>query len=116
MKEDKNTNKNTEKNTDGNDPQDGFDLIDYPIEYLFKAMVKVETAEQGPAAALSVTDTMLSLVLEHVDAEAVIESKSNRSRTGKFEAVSLTIRLESRAQLEAVYGALSSAPQVVMTL
>lgn len=109
MKDDK-----KDKNTD---PQDGFDLIDYPIEYLFKAMVKVESATSTDSTMASdVTESMLSLVLEHVSAEAVIATKSNRSKTGKFEAVSFTIRLESRTQLEAVYGALSSAPQVVMTL
>jgi len=90
-------------------PQDGFDLIEYPSDYLFKAMCKT-------IDGVNVADQIRDLVLTIVTQEALLDVRGNRSRTGKFESVSLSIRLQNREQLEAVYAAIANAPMVVMTL
>ena len=94
-----------------NPPKDGFDLIEYPCDYGFKAMCRIELcAEQ------SATDHMSELVLLHVAESALLKVSSNQSRTGKFESVTLTVRLHRRQELEAIYQAVANSPVVVMTL
>lgn len=94
------------------DPKDGFDLLEYPCDFQFKAMVKVagltpeQTAEQA----------MKALVVPLLSPENLIKVSSAQSRTGKFESVSLKAKLQDREQLEAVYAALAADPNVVMTL
>lgn len=92
-------------------PKDGFDLIEYPCDYGFKAMCRVDSSDERSA-----TQIVCELVLKHVDQNALIGTYNNISRTGKFESVTITVRLTEKAQLEAIYGSLSEAPQVVMTL
>lgn len=96
------------KITDNGDaPQDGFDFIEYPCEFAFKAMAKSsDTIEQQ----------LCELVAEVVSSEHVLSSKLAKSRTGKFESVTITARLHNRQQLEAVYKALADCPDVLMTL
>ena len=90
---------------------DGFDLIEYPCDYLFKAMCRVSDCNQE-----NVTDAVTKLVLQHVSAEKVLSSHNNLSKTGKFESVSLRVVLSSRNELEAIYKTISESPMVVMTL
>ena len=93
------------------DPKDGFDLIEYPCDYGFKAMCRVDSFGKSSAA-----DTMRQLVLTHVNESSLLDIKTNQSRTGKFESVTLLVRLNGREELEAIYGAISASPIVVMTL
>ena len=94
-----------------NEVEDGFDLIEYPCEYGFKAMCRVAACgDLGPSQA------MQDIVLKHIAESDLLAVSSNHSRTGKFESVTLTVRLRSRAQLEAVYQAVAASPLVVMTL
>jgi putative lipoic acid-binding regulatory protein len=92
-------------------PQDGFDLIDYPCDFPFKAMCKVDKKDDQVAV-----EVISKLILQYVDQSALIETHTNKSRTGKFESVTVTVRLSNRQQLEAIYKSISAAPRVVMTL
>lgn len=91
------------------DPKDGFDLIEYPTEFSFKAMCRAQ--EGDPAQSY-----MRGLVLPLLDDGALISVSGNTSKTGKFESVTLKIRLKNRAELESIYKLISDSPRVVMTL
>ncbi len=98
--------------TDQNkDPKDGFDLIEYPCDYAFKAMCRVDKCSEQ-----SVKSEIVKLVLDHVDESLVLNAQSKFSRTAKFESVTLTVRISDRKQLEVIYQALAASPLVVMTL
>ena len=92
-------------------PKDGFDLIEYPSDYAFKAMCRVDVNDSQSAS-----DAIQQLVFQHIEQTALIETHTNKSRTGKFESVTVTLRLGSREQLEAIYKSISESPRVVMTL
>ena len=89
--------------------QDGFDLLEYPTDFLFKAMCRTEEG-------VDLQQTLRDLVCEKVAVEQVLKVHSNASRTGKFKSVSLLVRLHSRQELEAIYAAIAASPRVVMTL
>lgn len=93
------------------DPKDGFDLIEYPNDYAFKAMCRVDVNDSQ-----STSNAIQQLAFQHIDQSALIETHTNQSRTGKFESVTLTLRIANREQLEAIYKAISESPRVVMTL
>lgn len=97
------------KNDPQSDPQDGFDLIEYPCDFPFKAMCK---AEEGAPAI----DYIVGLITPLLDDGALLSTSGNFSRTGKFESVTATVRLQSRAELESIYKLISQSPRVVMTL
>ena len=88
---------------------DGFDLIEYPCDYAFKAMCRADDS-------LSSVDYIKGLIMPLLDDGALLGLKSNASRTGKFESVTVTVRLTSRDQLESIYHLIARAPRVVMTL
>ena len=92
-------------------PKDGFDLIEYPCDYGFKAMCRVDVNDSQSAS-----DTVQQLVFQHVDQSALIETHVHQSRTGKFESVTVTLRIENRELLEAIYKSIAESPRVVMTL
>lgn len=56
------------------------------------------------------------LVLQFLNEGDVLNIHSRQSRTGKFESVTISVRLANREQLESIYQALSGSPTVVMTL
>ena len=88
--------------------KDGFDLIDYPSDFAFKAMCK--------AGSMAAEQHIRELILSVVDAEALVKLTTNQSRTGKFESVTATVTLYNREQLESIYAAISKSTRVVMTL
>ena len=88
--------------------KDGFDLIEYPCDFAFKAMCRAD----GIAAEQHISELILSVV----DSSALLALSTNQSRTGKFESVTATVRLQNRDQLECIYGAISKSSRVVMTL
>jgi putative lipoic acid-binding regulatory protein len=99
------------KPTDSGTPQDGFDLIEYPCDYSFKAMCRV-----NDCTSQTVIKSIQKLVLEQLETTRFVSAHSNRSRTGKFESVTIKVKLNDRSELEAIYSALSASSQVVMTL
>ena len=92
-----------------NDPKDGFDLIEYPCEFNFKAMCRAD--EQVPAK-----DYIRSIVEPMIDVNDLLSMRSNESRTGKFESVTAVVRIYDREQLETIYQKIAGAERVVMTL
>ena len=91
------------------DVKDGFDLLEYPLEYQFKAMCRA-------CDGVCMQTMVKTLVSQHVPSERIIGTKSNDSRTGKFESVSVSLTLDSREELERVYQELAGSEHVVMTL
>lgn len=91
--------------------KDGFDLIDYPCDYAFKAMCRVDKSSVQSSVAM-----IEELVMLHLPQAALLETSSKKSRTGKFESVTITVRLTGREQLDAIYRGLSASAKVVMTL
>jgi len=87
------------------DPQDGFDLIEYPCEFAFKAMCRVNAAlDESPTQHVS------GIVASHLSEAAILGSRSN------LESVTISVHLENREQLEGVYQAIANSDRVVMTL
>jgi len=91
------------------DPKDGFDLIEYPCEFNFKAMCKAD--DSVPA-----TDYVRDIIEPMVTKTDLISMSSNSSRTGKFESVTAVVKINDREQLERIYKTISAADRVVMTL
>ena len=89
---------------------DGFDLIEYPSAYSFKAMCKTASGGRRP------TDIVSESVLLHAVDEDVVGVRSSMSRTGKFESVTITVMVQDRAMLEAIYQSLANCSDVLMTL
>ncbi len=94
---------------DHSQAQDGFDFIEYPCEYGFKAMCKV-------TEGVDLKQLLSELVANKINLQALLSVRSNSSRTGKFESITLTVKLNNREQLESVYQAIAASPFVVMTL
>ena len=97
------------KTPNDQEPQDGFDLIEYPCEFNFKAMCRAD--ETMPAI-----DYLRAIIEPLVVESDLLSMSTNSSRTGKFESVTALIRLQNREQLEMIYKTISSAERVVMTL
>ena len=94
------------------EPKDAFDLLEYPCDFQFKAMVRVSGLSDGESAEA----VMQALVSEQVETVTIHSTTSNSSRTGRFESVTLSLTVPDRATLEAVYEALAAHEHVVMTL
>jgi len=98
----------TPQNPDS-DPIDGFDLIDYPCDYPFKVMCRSDPD-------LSALDYIKGLIMPLLDDGRLLHMKTRPSRTGKFESVTATVRLNGRDELETIYKTVAQSPRVVMTL
>lgn len=89
------------------DAKDGFDLIEYPCQYVFKAMCRAnDNVEQ-------LTGDVVRQILPEKD---IIKIHSSFSRTAKFQSVNVTVHLTERSQLEQIYSQLAASDHVVMTL
>lgn len=94
------------------EPKDGFDLLDFPCEFQFKAMVRVAGLGDGQSAS----QAMQGLIESNLPDANIVSVSSAASRTGRFESVSLTMQVEDRTALEQVYEVLAKDDNVVMTL
>lgn len=92
-----------------NEPKDGFDLIEYPCDYSFKAMCRADPEQTA-------IDYVRSIVESELGGNSLLDVRSNASKTGKFEAVTFVINLKSREQLESIYQLVANSSRVVMTL
>ena len=79
--------------------------LSFPCHYPVKVMV----ASGGRAAVLSV-------VGRHADFSPSRDVRSRSSRNGRFEAITVTVAVETRAQLEALYADLNGVDAVKMML
>ena len=91
------------------DKLDGFDLLEFPLKFEFKAMCSTAVVEDTENAVMQLIEDQLS-------ADRIHSSKQRGSRSGKYVSVSVLVTLLSRAELEAVYLALSNSDFVIMTL
>jgi putative lipoic acid-binding regulatory protein len=89
------------------DIKDGYDLIEYPHDFVFKAMCRA-----GNDSQLSLS----KIVTDLVSSERLIKTVTKQSKTAKYESISLTVSLQNRTELEAIYQAIAAHPSVVMTL
>ncbi|MEM6575531.1 MAG: DUF493 domain-containing protein [Pseudomonadota bacterium] len=80
--------------------------LEFPCTYPIKAMGK---------SGAGLTEQVLEIVSRHVAVEddAV---RSRPSKGGKYESITVTVQVESREQLEAIYGELTRHDQVLWTL
>jgi len=87
--------------------KDGFDLIEYPCMYKFKAVCKADE---------HIDEKLHAIVAGVLSAEAVKDLKQRESKKGSFVSVTIQAELTSREELEDVYSALKASDEVVMTL
>ena len=100
---------NAKKDSSPSDPQDGFDYLEYPVEFNFKALCRAE--EGAPAIAY-----IAGIITPMVDDGALLDLTSKTSRTGRFESVTAVVRIKSRDELESIYKLIAQSSRVVMTL
>ena len=91
--------------------QDGFDAIEYPIDFAFKAVCR--TNASNPA---SIKDILQQTVAEILGATAIKKISAKESSAGKYVSITMLAHLNNRQELEAVYRAISSLEIVKMTL
>lgn len=89
--------------------KDGFDLIEYPSDYAFKAMCRV-------TENTDLVDHLSKRVCSIVSESALLDVRTSSSRTGKYNSLTLKVKVENRDQLEAIYQIIADSPVVVMTL
>lgn len=88
--------------------KDGFDFIEYPCVFPFKAMCRAISGNSQ--------EIVKQLVLLHVTEQDVKKVQEVSSRTGKFISVTIDVELTNRETLEAIYRELAACDKVVMTL
>ena len=82
-------------------------LLDFPVDFPIKVMGR---RVDGFAQAIS------ALVREHVPGYDPAGLELRSSSKGTYLSLTVTVRVESRAQLEALYRALSAHPMVRVVL
>ena len=92
--------------------QDGFDAIEYPIDFSFKAVCE----KLNDLSSEQLQDIVQQAIRKELGAVAVKEASCKESSAGRYVSVTTITRLESREQLEAVYSVLSGLDVVKMTL
>jgi putative lipoic acid-binding regulatory protein len=82
-------------------------LLRFPCDFPIKVMGKAESGFEA---------LVVEIVRHHAPGlgEGAVASRS--SSGGRYLAVTVTVRAESRAQLDAIYRELSAHPQVLMSL
>ncbi len=89
------------------DPVEPLDLFEFPCDFPLKVIGKTV---DGLAQAI------LGIVLQHAPDFDPASLELRSSRTGKYLSMTCTIPAVSRAQLDALYRALSAHPLVDMVL
>jgi uncharacterized protein len=82
-------------------------LLEFPCDFPLKVMGRKSPGFRA---------TVLALVETHTGPLAEDRVRLRESRDGNFVALTLTVRTESQAQLDAIYGELSAHDQVLMVL
>ncbi len=83
------------------------EILTFPCTIDIKAM-----GENSPRFEALVHE----IVSRHIGPEDLLSCASRESRGGNYLAMTLTIRAGARAQLDAIYEALSASPEVLMAL
>lgn len=82
-------------------------LLEFPCEFPLKVMGRKEAGFQ---------DVVVALVEGHTGSLDAGRIRLRESRDGNFVALTVMIRAESQAQLDAIYGELSAHDRVLMAL
>lgn len=82
-------------------------LLTFPCDFTLKVFGQATDAFET---------AVLGIIHKHAPSLADREIKSNLSENGKYKALTITIHVESKEQLDQIYRELSSSPQVLMAL
>lgn len=82
-------------------------LLKFPTDFTIKVFGKDDTEFET---------TVLKIIREHVKELPDESIQSRMSENGNYKAMSITMHVTSREQLDNIYRALSSAPEVLMVL
>jgi uncharacterized protein len=82
-------------------------LLEFPCEFPLKVMGRKDAG---------FSQVVIELVEMHVGSIAAEHVRLRESRDGNFVAITLLVHVESQAQLDAIYTALSRHDQVLMAL
>ena len=82
-------------------------LLEFPCEFPLKVMGRKEAGFR---------DVVVALVEAHTGSLEAGRIRLRESRDGNFVALTMMIRAESQAQLDAIYGELSVHDRVLMAL
>ena len=97
---------------DGETEQDGFDAIEYPLDFAFKAV-----CETSSTASLDRLHEIINQAVASIVGQLALKGASSKeSRAGKYVSITTVAHVESRQQLEEIYGAISALDVVKMTL
>ena len=95
--------------------QDGFDLLEYPCQYTFKAMCANQEASIASIKALF-TESRPGVHGDSDDGSDPVQFELSPSGKGNYVSVSATMTLSGREQLEAIYSALHANEHVLVAL
>ena len=82
-------------------------LLEFPCDYDIKTFGRQDT---------NFTDTVYRLVQAHVPELAESDLSTKQSSGGKYLSVTVSVRAESKAQLDAIYQSLTDSGAVLMSL
>lgn len=80
--------------------------LEFPCEIPLKAMGKSEAG---------LKELVVTTISRHVSVD-ISRVRSRPSKGGKYESITVTVHLETRSQMEQIYGELSRHDQVLWTL
>ncbi len=81
--------------------------LEFPCDYPIKAMGRA-----GP----ELPQTVMEIIAKHVSDLSPDAMRTRDSRAGNYVSVTVTVRVDSRRQLEAIYQDLGDCEQVLWTL
>jgi len=81
--------------------------LEFPCDYPLKAMGRREA---------SFREVVVRIVEEHVGPVTPEQVRERQSSAGAFQSVTVTVRVESRSALEAIYQDLADCEAVLWTL
>ena len=87
-------------------------LLRFPTPFPIKAMGRMKTAESDEGFA----QTVLGVVMKHAPDFDASTLEMRPSKNGNFISVTATINAQSKAQIDAIYLALTGNPLVLMAL
>ena len=81
--------------------------LEFPCDYPVKAMGRTEDEFR---------DQVVEIVQRHVGPVKDDQIRSRSSSAGNFQSITVTVHVETRAQLESIYTDLAACEQVLWTL
>lgn len=84
-----------------------LELLQFPCDIAVKVIGAGDTAME---------ELVLDIVRRHVNETEIGTSQIRNSRNGRYQSVTVNVLAQNRAQLDAIYEALSAHEKVVMAL